>query len=91
MILGLQQNPNNTQHQCYVSFGTFKGDIQKMPDYIDAVSNSSNTDNSVLSALDNYKWCPLGATGNSWCQPNTYFKMLKRGQELSALFFNVFE
>jgi hypothetical protein len=34
MVLGLQQNPDNVQHQCFVSFETLKGDVQKMPDYI---------------------------------------------------------
>ena len=81
IVLGLQQNPDNTQHQCYVSFETLKGDIQKMPAYIDAISNTANSDNSVVSAI----------TNNAWFQPGTYFKLTKRGQELGALFFDLYE
>jgi hypothetical protein len=81
MILGLQQDSSNVNHQCYVSFGNFKGDIQKMPDYINAISDSSNAENSIVSTL----------TNNAWIQPNTYFKLFKRGQELSTLFFTVYD
>lgn len=80
-VLGLQQNPDNVQHQCYVSFQTLKGDIQKMPDYINAISSSSDSDNSVVSAITNY----------AWFQPGTYFKLAKKGQELGALYFDVYE
>ncbi len=81
MVLGLQQNENNVQHQCYVSFETLKGDVQKMPDYINAISDTSNAENSIVSTL----------TNNPWIQPNTYFKLLKRGQELSTLFFTLYD
>jgi hypothetical protein len=81
MVLGLQQNPENVQHQCYASFETLKGDIQKMPDYINAISDNSNAENSIVSTL----------TNNPWIQPNTYFKLLKRGQELSTLFFTFYD
>ena len=81
MVLGLQQNQDNVQHQCYVSFETLKGDVQKMPEYINAISNTSNAENSIVSTL----------TSNPWFQPNTYFKLLKRGQELSTLFFTMYD
>jgi len=81
MVLGLQQNPENVQHQCFVSFETLKGDVQKMPDYINAISDTSNAENSIVSTL----------TNNPWIQPNTYFKLLKRGQELSTLFFTLYD
>jgi hypothetical protein len=81
MVLGLQQNSDNADHQCYVSFETLKGDIQKMPEYIYAISDTSNTENSIVSTL----------TNNPWIQPNTYFKLLKRGQELSTLFFTFYD
>ncbi len=80
-VLGIQQNPSNEKHQCYVSFGSLKGDIQKMPDYINAISSGSNSDNSAISAI----------TNNPWYQPGTYFKLIKRGQELGALFFDLYE
>ena len=38
-VLGIQQNPLNEKHQCFVSFSSLKGDIQKMPDYINAISS----------------------------------------------------
>ncbi len=81
MVLGLQQDDTNVRHQCYVSFDTFKGDVQKMPEYINAISDSSNAENSIVSTL----------TNNPWIQPNTYFKLFKRGQELSTLFFTVYD
>jgi Ni,Fe-hydrogenase I large subunit len=80
-VLGLQQNPTNEKHQCYVSFGTLKSDIQKMPGYIKAISNSSSSDNSAITAFTTY----------AWYQPGTYFKLIKRGQELGALFFDLYE
>lgn len=81
VVLGLQQNSDNTGHQCYVSFETIKGDIQKMPDYITAIGQPADSDNSIVSAI----------TNSPWYQPNTYFKLFKRGQEMSALFFDVYE
>ena len=81
MVLGLQQNQDNVQHQCYVSFETLKGDIQKMEDYINAISNSSNAENSIVTT-----W-----TNDPWKQPNTYFKLFKRIQELSTLFFTMYD
>ena len=51
-----------------------------MPDYINAISDNSNAENSIVSTL----------TNNPWIQPNTYFKLLKRGQELSTLFFTFY-
>jgi hypothetical protein len=81
MVLGLQQNSDNVEHQCYLSFETLKGDIQKMPEYIYAISDTSNAENSIVSTL----------TNNPWIQPNTYFKLLKRGQELSTLFFTFYD
>jgi hypothetical protein len=80
-VLGLQQNPENEKHQCYVSFGSLKSDIQKMPDYVAAISAGSDSDNSAISAI----------TSNPWYQPGTYFKLIKRGQELGALFFDLYE
>ncbi len=81
LVLGLQQNSDNKDHQCYVSFQTIKGDIQKMPDYLEAISSPNNSDNSIVSALTNYVWF----------QPATYFKLAKKGQEMGALFFDVYE
>lgn len=81
VVLGLQQNSDNTEHQCYVSFQTMKGDIQKMPSYINAISSSADSGNSIISAFTNY----------AWFQPGTYFKLAKKGQELGALFFDVYE
>jgi hypothetical protein len=52
-----------------------------MPDYINAISDTSNAENSIVSTL----------TNNPWIQPNTYFKLLKRGQELSTLFFTLYD
>jgi hypothetical protein len=52
-----------------------------MPDYIDAISDTSNAENSIVSTLTTYPWF----------QPNTYFKLLKRGQELSTLFFTFYD
>ena len=80
-VLGLQQNPDNEQHQCYLSFQSLKGDIQKMPDYIQAISQPSDSDNSIISSFVN----------NPWYQPGTYFKLVKRGQEMGALFFDLYE
>jgi hypothetical protein len=59
----------------------FKSDIQKMPDYIKAISSSSNQENSVVSAF----------TSDAKKQPGTYFKYGKRGLEFSAMVFNVYE
>ena len=81
LVLGLQQNPDNKQHQCYVSFETLKGDVQKMPDYINNIGSGQSSDNSVVTAI----------TNNPWFQPGTYFKLSKRAQELGALFFDLYE
>ena len=81
IVLGLQQNPNNTQHQCYLSFELIKDNIQKMPDYISAISNSSSSENSIATTL----------TNNPWYQPNTYFKLLKRGQEFTTMYFSFYD
>ena len=52
-----------------------------MPDYIDAISNTKNNENSIVSVITDF----------AWFQPNTYFKLLKRGQELSTLFFDTYD
>ena len=81
LVLGLQQNPNNTAHQCFQSFELLKDNIQKMPDYLTAISNTSSAENSIVTTL----------TNNPWYQPNTYFKLLKRGQEIGTLFFTLYD
>lgn len=52
-----------------------------MPNYLAAISSANNSDNSIASALTNVVWF----------QPATYFKLAKKGQELGALFFDVYE
>ena len=56
LILGLQQNPDNLKHQCFISFETLKGDIQKMPHYINEISDSTKTENSIVSTLTSNPW-----------------------------------
>ena len=56
LILGLQQNPENLKHQCFISFETLKGDIQKMPHYINGISDSTKTENSIVSTLTSDPW-----------------------------------
>ena len=84
-FLGLQLNSDNTGHQCYVSLQTLKGDVKKLPEYLQAIAGDStqtNSGNTIIDALN---------LGSPWYQPATYFKMFKRGQELTALFFDLYE
>ena len=52
-----------------------------MPDYISAISNSSSSENSIANTL----------TNNPWYLPNTYFKLLKRGQEFTTMYFSFYD
>ena len=56
LILGLQENRDNLKHQCFISFNTLKGDIQKMPHYINGISDSTKTENSIVSTLTSNPW-----------------------------------
>jgi hypothetical protein len=84
-FLGLQLNSENTDHQCYSSLETMKGDVYKLPDYLRAITgqnDENSSGNTIVDAL------PLNSP---WYQPATYFKMFKRGQELMALYFDLYE
>lgn len=84
-FLGLQLNSDNTDHQCYVALETLKGDVNKLPDYLRAVTgdaDENSSGNTIVDAL------PLNSP---WYQPATYFKMFKRFQELTALYFDLYE
>jgi hypothetical protein len=62
-----------------------KGDVHKLPEYLRAVTGQtavSSSGNTIIDAL------PIKSP---WYQPATYFKMIKRGQELAALFFDIYE
>lgn len=85
LVLGLQQDSTNTDHECYVAFTALEADIGKLPAYIQTISGEDDTDysngNTILDAL------PISI----WFQPGLYFKLFKRAQELSALFFDLYE
>jgi hypothetical protein len=53
-----------------------------MPDYLNAISKSSDAgSNTAIDAL----------TTEKWYQPGTYFKLLKRAQEIGSVFLSVYE
>jgi hypothetical protein len=64
---------------------TLKGDVKKLPEYLKVIAGNSNETNSGNTIID-----ALGLN-SPWYQPATYFKMFKRGQELTALFFDLYE
>ena len=86
LVLGLQQDSTNTDHECYVAFTSLESDIGKLPAYIQTVTGEDDSDysngNTIMDAL------PLSSI---WFQPGLYFKLFKRGQELSSLFFDLYE
>lgn len=85
IFLGLQVNSENTNHQCYLSLQAMKSDVQKLPDYLRAITDQTDgasSGNTIIDAL------PLNSP---WYQPATYFKMFKRAQELTALYFDLYE
>jgi hypothetical protein len=82
ILLGLQVNSDNTDHQCYKSFGVFKVDVDKMPDYLNAISMPVDAgSNTAIDAI----------TTEKWYQPGTYFKLLKRSQEIGSVFLDLYE
>ena len=80
-MLGLQQDPDNKAHQCFKSFELFESDISKMTDYLKAIAQPENQENSLVTTM----------TTDAYKQPGTYFKIAKRGMEFSAMIFNVYE
>jgi len=87
-VLGLQLNSENTDHQCYQSFLSLKADVRKLPEYLRTVSGTSSTNimpstgNTIVDALGIDEW---------YYQPGVWFKVIKRAQEFSALFFDLYE
>lgn len=80
-MLGLQQDPSNDKHQCFLSFKLFESDISSFSSYLSAISDPENQENSLVTTI----------TNAPWSQPGTYFKVAKRGVEFSAMIFNVYE
>ena len=68
-----------------MSLQALKGDVKKLPEYLRAIAGDStetNSGNTIIDALN---------LDSPWYQPATYFKMFKRVQELTALFFDLYE
>lgn len=84
-LLGLQTNSDNTQHQCYLGLQTLKDNVYALPDYKRAISGESSSTqntNTIADAL---------FAGQAWFQPGTYFKLFKRLQELSGIYFDLYD
>jgi hypothetical protein len=84
IVLGLQLNSENEKHQCYQSVLAMKADVEKLPDYLRAVTGQTGDSSSGNTIVDSL---PIPS---KW-QPARYFKMFKRAQELAALFFDIYE
>jgi len=82
LIRGLQANPNNLNHQCVKSYSDFVSAINSFGPYITALGvTGGGNGNTLVNAL----------TQNAYYQPGTYLKLLKRGSEVAAIGYNLFD
>jgi hypothetical protein len=82
IIRGLQANSNNLNHQCVKSYTDFVGAIGSFPGYLTALGQTGGGNgNTLVNAL----------TTNPLYQPGTYLKLIKRGSEVAAVGYNMFD
>lgn len=82
VIRGLQSNSDNLNHQCVKSYNDLSDSIDSLPGYLTALGQSGGGNgNTLVNAL----------TTNPYYQPGTYLKLVKRGSEIAAVGYNMFD
>lgn len=82
VIRGLQANSDNLNHQCVQSYNSFVDAIGQFPTYLTALGQTGGGNgNTLVNAL----------TSNPYYQPGTYLKLIKRGSEVAAIGYNMFD
>lgn len=81
MVLGIQEDNTNTDHQCYLSYLDLEDDITGLSDYFTALEDATGDSNTLATQF----------ISNVWYRPSTYFKLLKRSSELGIVFFEMYD
>lgn len=83
IVLGLQQNPDNTEHSCYLSFGSFSAAVDSVPSFLTQLQNPppSSSQNSIMAQF-NLPW---------YEQPASYFLLAKRLSEIGSVYFDFYK
>ena len=85
IVLGLQQDPTNTAHECILSFGNLEAQqdsvMQFLTDLTKQAAAGTTTGNSVMQST----------MTSPWYMPGTYFQLTKRYMEMGSLFFTFYK
>lgn len=83
IVLGLQQNTENTEHSCYTSFQGFSAALDTVPSFVLALANPPTTasQNSIIYQM-NLEW---------YMMPSTYFILIKRFSEIGSIYFSFYK
>jgi hypothetical protein len=80
VVLGLQQDPTDTTHECYTSFGSWATQIAAIPTSIENYA-ANPPPNSVMTTV---------ASG-PWYMPGSYFILGKLLSESGTVFFTFYD